>query len=149
MKRWHVLAALAVAAVAQAGVVGGPRGGRLLDNDAPRAEFLVTGERKVEVRFYDAALNPVPPGEQTVTVVAEAPAGRAKLELRKSGDALVSQEALPAGEGYLIVVRLKASPTATARNFRIPFHAEICAECQRAEYACTCEHGHDEGGHQH
>jgi hypothetical protein len=147
MKKWMALMVLCAVTV-QAGVVGGPRGGKLLENPAPRAEFFVNAERKVEVRFYDAGLTVVPPGEQVVNVIAEAPSGKARLTMQRAGDALISAEALPEGDGYLIVVQLKASPTEKTQNFRLTYHAELCGECQRAEYACTCEHaGEGEHGH--
>ncbi len=147
MKRWMALVAL-MAVTAQAGVVGGPRGGKLLDNPAPRAEFFVNADRKVEVRFYDAELTVVPPGEQVVNIIAEAPSGKARLNLQRAGEALMSVEALPAGDGYLIVVQIKENPAAKTQNFRITYHAELCGECQRAEYACICEHA-GEGAHGH
>lgn len=149
MKKWMTLMAL-LAATVQAGVVGGPRGGKLLDHTTPRAEFFVNAERKVEVRFYDAALKVVPPGEQVVNIIAEAPSGKARLSMQRAGDALISAEALPEGDGYLIVVQIKADPAGKTQNFRITYHAELCGECQRAEYACTCEHAGDgEDGHAH
>ena len=147
MKKWMTLMAL-LAGTVQAGVVGGPRGGKLLDNPAPRAEFFVNADRKVEVRFYDTELNLVPPGEQVVNVIAEAPSGRVRLNLQRSGEALTSVETLPAGDGYLIVVQIKENPAGKTQNFRITYHAELCGECQRAEYACICEHA-AEGGHGH
>jgi hypothetical protein len=149
MKKWMTLMAL-LAGTVQAGVVGGPQGGKLLENEAPRAEFFVNAERKVEVRFYDATLKVVPSGEQVVNVIAEAPTGKARLNLQRAGDVLTSAEALPAGDGYLIVVQIKANPAGKTQNFRITYHAELCGDCQRAEYACTCEHaGEEEDGQAH
>ncbi len=147
MKKWMVLMAL-LAVTVQADVVGGPRGGKLLDNPAPRAEFFVNADRKVEVRFYDAELKPVPPGEQVVNVIAEASSGKVRLSLQRDGEALTSDEALPEGDGYLIVVQIKISPKDKIQNYRLTYHAELCGECQRAEYACICEHA-AEGGHGH
>lgn len=138
------------AAFAQAGVVAGPSGGKLLDNEPPRAEFYINAEHRVEIRFFDAELKPVTPAEQTAVVIAEAPSGKVKLDLQKDGVVLTSAEALPEGDGYTIVVQLKSAPDAKNQNFRIVYHAEVCGECNRAEYACTCEHsGEDEHGHGH
>ncbi len=149
MNKWMALMAL-MAVTVQAGVVGGPRGGKFLDNPAPRAEFFVNTDRKVEVRFYDAELKVVPPGEQVVNVIAEAPSGKVRLNLQRSGEALTSDEALPEGDGYLIVVQIKENPAGKTQNFRITYHTELCGECQRAEYACICEHaGEGEHGHAH
>lgn len=148
MKKWLMIVGLMASSTVFATVVGGPKGGKLLQNEAPRAEFFVNAERKVEVRFYDDALAVVVPAEQSVTIVANAPTGKKKFDLQKAGDALISSEALPEGDGYLIVVQITTSPGDKPQNFRIPYHAEICGDCNRAEYACTCEHsGEDEHGH--
>jgi len=149
MKKWMCLMLLLTVSV-QAEIVGGPQGGKLLDNEAPRAEFFVNAERKVEIRFYDADLKIVTPGQQIVSVIADAPAGKAKLSFAAAGDALVSSEALPEGDGYMIIVQVKTGPEAKTQNFRITYHAETCGECNRAEYACVCDHaGEEEHGHAH
>ena len=150
MKKWMALMAIVVA-TAQAGVVGGPQGGKLLDNPAPRAEFFVNADRIVEIRFYDAAMNVVPPGEQVVNIIVETPTGKVKLALQRTGNVLTSAETLPEGDGYLIVVQIKEGPAGKTQNFRIMYHAEQCGECQRAEYACSCEHAgeNDHSGHGH
>ena len=118
---------------------GGPKGGRLLENDSPRAEFFVEKDRKVTITFYDKDLKPVPPGEQVVTVIAEAKKGKEKLEFEKRGDALVSKTPLPEGDGYSVVVQLKAKPDAKSQNFRIKYDTSTCEKCKRAEYACVCD----------
>jgi len=127
-------------AISAGPVVGGPRGGRLLENPAPRAEFLVQKDRTVSIIFYDAAMKALPPGEQIVTAVAEPKSGRVKLEFEKKGDALVSRTPLPEGDGYNIVVQFKARADAKPQNFRIQYDTHLCGECKRAEYACTCGH---------
>lgn len=149
MKTNLILAALLAATPLRAKPDGGPRGGRLLENEAPRAEFLVSEARRIEIRFYDAALAPVAPAGQVVNASAEAPAGKTRLEFAREGDALVSTTALPEGDGYTVVLQLRARADAKPQNFRIPLHLETCGGCDRAEYACTCEHGPDEHGHEH
>jgi hypothetical protein len=120
-------------------VEAGPRGGRLLQTDAPRPEFYVEKDRKVSIAFYDANQKQVPAGAQTVTAIAEAKGGKAKLEFEKKGDLLVSRTALPEGNGYTVVVQFRPSAEATPKNFRIPLNTENCGGCNRAEYACTCD----------
>jgi hypothetical protein len=119
-------------------VEAGPRGGRLLQTDAPRPEFFVEKDRKVSIAFYDANQKQVPAGAQTVTAIAEAKGGKAKLEFEKKGDLLVSKTALPEGNGYNVVVQYRPSTDAKPQNFRIPLNTETCGGCNRAEYACTC-----------
>ena len=119
-------------------VEAGPRGGRLLQTDAPRPEFFVEKDRKVSIAFYDANQKQVPAGAQTVTAIAEAKGGKAKLEFEKKGDLLVSKTALPEGNGYTVVVQVRSTTEASPKNFRIPLNTENCGGCNRAEYACTC-----------
>jgi len=118
---------------------GGPKGGRLLENEAPRAEFFVEKDRTVTITFYDKDLKPVSPGEQVVTAIAEAKKGKEKLEFEKKGDALVSKTPLPEGDGYTVVVQLKAKPDAKTQNFRIKYDTSTCEKCKRVEYACVCD----------
>jgi len=120
--------------------IPGPQGGRILESSPLHSEFFVRADRKVSVTFYDAALKPVAPGGREVKVIAEAKTGKATLEFEKTGDAFVSRSALPAGDGYRIVVQIRNDPAAKPQNFRIDYHTEICGECKRAEYACICGH---------
>lgn len=129
------------AALAADKPAAGPKGGRMLVTDAIRAEFFVTAERRVELTFLDQAGNVVPPGSASVTVTAEAPSGRVSLPLALKDAALVSTEPLPAGDPYRVVVQVRAAPGARPSNFRLELNLHECGECQRAEYACTCE-GH-------
>jgi hypothetical protein len=120
-------------------VEAGPRGGRLLQTDAPRPEFFVEKDRTVSIAFYDANKKKVPAAAQVVTAVAEAKSGKAKLEFEKKGDLLVSKSPLPEGNGYTVVVQYRANAEAKPQNFRIPLNTETCGGCKFAEYACTCD----------
>jgi hypothetical protein len=123
-------------------IVGGPKGGRLLEADSQKAEFFVTPDRKVEIIFYDAALNPTAPGDQVVAVTAEPKSGRTKLELEKTATGYVSKTPLPeSAEPYRVVVQIRATADAKPANFRIDLNLTTCGECSRAEYACTCDEG--------
>ena len=119
-------------------VTPGPKGGRLLDNEAPRAEFFMEKDRTVSITFYDANLKPVPATEQVVTAVAEAPSGKVKIEFEKKGDVLISKIPMPEGN-YNVVLQFKSKPDAKVKNFRIPLNLDNCGGCKRAEYACICE----------
>lgn len=133
------VAALCASASLQAEkVVAGPKGGRLLESEPLKAEFFVTADRKVEITFYDAALKPVDPGAQVVSVTAEPASGKAKLDLEKTANGFVSKTALPAGEPYRVVVQTRASTDAKPKNFRVDLNLATCGECQKKEYACIC-----------
>ncbi|HKS37338.1 MAG TPA: hypothetical protein VJW76_09130 [Verrucomicrobiae bacterium] len=133
-------AGLFTIAAAEKKVEAGPKGGRLLDKTSPKAEFFVEKDRTVSITFYDDKLQPVPVGNQVVTVIAEAKSGKARLELARKDGRLVSRMPLPEGEGYLIVVMIKAREDAKSQNFRLKLETHVCGGCKRAEYACTCGH---------
>lgn len=122
------------------GQVAGPKGGKLLESKPQHSEFWVNADRKVEVTFYDEGLQPVASGDHTIRVTAQAPGGSATLTMEKSDSAFVSAEPLPEGDGYNVVVQIKSDAAGSWQNFRIPYHAETCGECQLAEYACICGH---------
>ena len=119
--------------------LGGPKGGRLLEKTEPRAEFYVEKDHTVSITFYDSALKPVPATAQTVTVIADAKDGKARMEFERKGDALVSKTKLPEGDGYNVVVQFKQTAEAEPQNFRFKLETHICGGCKRAEYACTCD----------
>ena len=121
-------------------IEGGPKGGRLLEKTSPKAEFFVEKDRTVSIHFYDAALKPVPATDQNVTVIADAKAGKEKIEFEKKGNTLVSKSKLPEGDGYNLVVQFKPTADSKPQNFRFKLDMHTCGECKRAEYACVCEH---------
>lgn len=126
----------------------GPKGGKILNEDPPRAEFFVEKDHTVTISFYGADMKAVPATTQTAVVYADAKSGRAKLDFEKKGDVLVSKSPLPEGDGYNVMVQLKASPDAKAQNIKVNYHTEKCDKCKMAEYACICppgeKHDHDE-----
>jgi len=144
MKNMTQIITLAVLALglnlAQAGekVTAGPKGGRLLENDAPRAEFFVEKDRTVTLTFYGQDMKPIAVKDQSATAIAEVKDGKKKIEFEKKGDMLVSKTPLPEGNGYTVVLQLKQTADAKPKNFRIPLNTSICAKCHHAEYACTC-----------
>ncbi len=119
---------------------GGPKGGRLLENTKPHAEFFIEKDKAVTITFYDEALKPVPAAEQNVLVTAEQNGVKTKLEFEKKGDILISKGTLPEGDAPNLVVQFKESQDAKPRNFRFTANEEVCGECKRAEYACICAH---------
>lgn len=121
-------------------IVAGPKGGRLLETEGQKTEFFVTADRKVEINFYDDALEPVAPGSHVVAVTAEPKGGRTPLALEKTATGFVSKAKLPEGDPYRVVVQVRKQPDARPQNFRVHLDLEKCAECSNAEYACTCGH---------
>jgi hypothetical protein len=121
-------------------IVAGPKGGKLLETTGQKTEFFVNKDRKVEINFHDAALKPVAPGAQVVTVTAEPTSGRQQIEFEKTATGFVSKTKLPEGDPYRVVVQLREKADARPQNFRFEFNMEKCGGCKLAEYACICGH---------
>jgi len=121
-------------------IIGGPKGGKLLEKTDPQAEFFLEEDHTVTITFYDSSLKPVPAAKQSVTVIAEAKSGKATVEFERKGNVLTSKSKLPDGDGYNVVVQFRQTPDAKPQNFRIRLDTHICGGCKRAEYACTCGH---------
>lgn len=117
-----------------------PKGGRLLDKTNPYAELVVEKDRTVSIHFYTDDLKPVAATTQSVTVIADAKAGKTTLQFEKQGASLLSKTPLPEGDGYTVVVQFKQTADAKPVNLRFKLDMHLCGECQRAEYACTCDH---------
>jgi hypothetical protein len=120
--------------------LGGPKGGRFLEKTEPKAEFFLEKDHTVTILFYDAALKPVAATTQAVTVIATANDGKKTVEFEKKGDVLVSKTKLPEGDGYNLVVQFKQTADAKPVNLRFKLDTHTCGGCQRAEYACICDH---------
>ena len=121
-------------------VQAGPKGGRILEKTMPKAEFFVEKDRSVTITFYDDKLQAISVGNQVVTVVAEAKSGKTTIELVRKDGRLVSKTPLPEGEGYAVVVMIKAREDKKSQNFRFKLDTSTCGGCKRAEYACICDH---------
>ncbi|CAM2961284.1 hypothetical protein [Rariglobus hedericola] len=134
------LALTATVASAHEQTVAGPNGGRLLTIVEPHAEFFVTAERKVQITFVGEDGKPVPPAEQVVVVTAGERSAPTKLTFTKTGNVLLSDTALPAGNAFPTVVQIKITPDAKSVAARFTLNTAICPECKNAEYACTCAH---------
>ena len=133
-------AGLLTATAADKKMLGGPKGGRLLEKTEPRAEFLVEKDHTATITFYNTDLKPVTAGEQSVTLVAESKAGRTRIEFEKKGAVLVSKGKLPEGDGYNVVLQFKQTAEAKPVNLRFNLDMHVCGGCKRAEYACICGH---------
>lgn len=139
---FHLLAVatlIATPAFADKTVKAGPRKGRILELPSQNAEFFVEKNRHVSMAFYDAAMKATPAATQVVSATAEAPTGKTKLAFEKKGDLLVSTTPLPEGEGYTVVVQVKADAEAKPKNFRLKLLLYTCQGCSNPEYACTCD----------
>ena len=119
-------------------IEAGPKGGRILEKTTPKAEFFVEKDHTLSIHFYDAAAKPIAPGEQSVTVIADAKSGKQKLEFERKGSALVSTTKLPEGDDYNVVVQFKQRADGKPQNYRFKLDMSTCGGCKRGEYACSC-----------
>ena len=126
-----------------------PNGGRIIEAVTPHAEFLVTTDKKVEVRFLDDAGKVIAPAEQVVTVTMGDRANPTKLAFAKDGDKLVSDKVIPDGKELPVVLQIKATPNAKAVSTKFNLNLATCPECKLSEYACACDHATGEEPHEH
>ncbi len=127
--------------------LGGPTGGRMIHDVEPHAEFLVTKDKKVEIRFFDHDGKAVAPGTQVVTATLGDRSKPTKLTFTKDGDKLVSDVKVPEGNDYPTVVQIKADAKAKAVNAKFNLNMTKCPTCPNPEYSCICDHDHE--GHDH
>ncbi len=120
--------------------IAGPNGGRILTGLEPRAEFFVAANRKVQITFLGADGKAIAPAEEVVTVTAGERSAPTKLTFAKSGNALLSDVALPAGDEVPTVVQIKPTPEAKTVTEKFNVDLSTCSACNHAEYACTCGH---------
>ena len=119
----------------------GPTGGRLITEVEPHVEFLVTKEKKVEIRFVDDDNKVVAPGEQVISVVMGDRSAPTKLTFAKEGNKLVSDKAVPEGNDLPTVVQIKAKAGEKSVTEKFNLNLAQCPTCKNQEYACTCAHG--------
>jgi len=142
-----LFASLAFAAAEEAKIKA-PNGGRIITETKPNAEFLLTPERKVEIRFLEGD-KVIAPAEQVVTATTGERTAPVKLTFAKDGDKLVSDKAVPAGDNLPVVLQIKAKEGEKAVTEKFTLNTAKCPECKLAEYACSCSHAEDDHGHDH
>lgn len=128
--------------------VKAPNGGRIIDAVEPHAEFFITPEKKIEIRFLDDAGKIIAPAAQVVTVTMGDRANPTKLAFTKDGDKLVSDKTIPDGKDLPVVLQIKPTPDAKNVNAKFTLNLAKCATCEHLEYACACPHGGEEKGHE-
>lgn len=117
-----------------------PNGGRIIDTVTPNAEFFVTADKKVEVRFFDASGKVIAPAAQAVTVTMGDRAAPTKLVFTKNGDKLVSDKVIPDGKELPVVLQIRVTPDSKPVSEKFNLNFSTCPECKLPEYACSCDH---------
>ncbi len=133
-----IIASLTFAQAAEK--IKAPNGGRIIDTVTPNAEFLITADKKAEVRFLDATGKVIAPADQVVTVTMGDRAAPTKLAFTKDGDKLVSDKTVPEGKELPVVLQIKITPDAKTITAKFNLNMAICPTCSHPEYACSCDH---------
>ncbi len=115
-----------------------PNGGRIIAKVTPHAEFLVSKDKKIEVRFLTADGKVTAPEAQVVTVTMGDRANPTKLTFTKEGDKLISDKAIPEGEKLPVVLQIAAKEGEKAVSEKFTLDMSKCPPCGLLEYACTC-----------
>jgi hypothetical protein len=126
-----------------------PNGGRIINTVTPNAEFLVTKDKMVEIRFLDASGKVIVPAAQSASIVMGDRSAPTKLAFTKDGDKLVSDKAVPEGKELPVVLQIKTTPEAKAVTTKFNLNMATCPECKLNEYACACDHAVEKKPHSH
>ncbi|MDB4500688.1 hypothetical protein N9224_00725 [Akkermansiaceae bacterium] len=124
-----------------------PNGGRILHDIHPHAEFFITKDRKVQITFVDDEGNAVA-SDQTIKAIGGERAKPTKFTFEKTKTGFLSKEKLP--EGKLVPIVLTFTHDQEKKRIKFNVNMADCPTCEFLEYACTCEHDHDDHeGHDH
>ncbi len=126
----------------------GPNGGKVIQAVEPNLEFFVTKDRKVQITALDKDGKATPIGAQSVKVIGGDRSNPTRMTLAKQGDVLISDIAFPEGNDFPVVVQIKATPDAKTVIEKFNLNLNDCPTCKHQEYACTCDHGGEEKGHE-
>ena len=140
-----IIASLTFATAAEK--IKAPNGGRIIDIVTPNAEFLVTTDKKVEVRFLDDAGKVITPAAQVVTVTMGDRSAPTKLAFTKDGEKLVSDKVVAEGKSLPVVLQIKVSPDTKSVTEKSNLNMSNCPTCSHLEYACSCDHAKKATGH--
>jgi len=120
----------------------GPNGGRLITAIEPHAEFYLMPDRKVQITFVGNEGKAIAPAEQVVNVTTGKRSAPVKMTFTKVGEVLLSEQSVPEGNNFPVVVQIKATPDAKTVVERFTLNLSNCPDCKLAEYACICSHTH-------
>jgi hypothetical protein len=142
-----IFASLTFASAAEK--IKAPNGGRIIASVEPHAEFLLTKDKKIEIRFLDDAGKVIAPAAQTASVVMGDRAAPTKLAFTQDGDKLISDKVVAEGDHLPVVLTLKTTPDAKAVTAKFNLNLSTCPECKLTEYACACDHAKTDTSHEH
>ena len=125
--------------------VAGPNGGRVLHEVSPHLEFLVTKDRKVRISALSDDMKKIVPISDDLKIVFTGGerTSPTHLNFSKESDALLSSGVLPDGKNFPVVLVIRKGSEAPVYE-RFQLNLNPCPTCEYLEYACTCDHSHDD-----
>lgn len=142
-----VISFAALLGFAAASPLKAPNGGRIITAVEPHAEFLVTPEKRVELRFLADDGTVVSPAGQVVTIIMGDRLAPTRLSFTREGDKLISDRTVAEGNNLPLVLQIRSAPDAKPVNAKFHLNFSRCPECQLAEYACSCHGSSEEEPH--
>lgn len=125
----------------------GPHDGRVLTDFGAPAELLVREDRFVQIAFLDEEKQVVDPGEPVISAYCGDRSDPTQLAFTKEGALFVSDQPLPEGMNIPMVLQVAMTAEAEKGTARISLDLSECPTCDQLEYACVCNHGHDDHDH--
>ena len=120
----------------------GPNGGRILTSVEPHLEFLVLEDRKVQISALTEEAKTTPITTQTLTLTGGDRSNPTSLTFSQSGEVLVSNESLPEGKRFPVILQIKTSADSSPVTDKFEVNFANCPTCDYQEYACICDHSH-------
>ncbi|MEM1294111.1 MAG: hypothetical protein AAGH89_02025 [Verrucomicrobiota bacterium] len=129
--------------------ITGPNGGRMLFSFEPHLEFLVMEDRTVQISAFDHHNKAASIDGFSVKLTGGSRISPTRLSFAKSGEALVSNGALPEGESFPVVLQIKSGDGKSVLE-KFQLSLKPCSNCDYLEYACSDDSHHDhDHGHDH
>ena len=128
--------------------IAGPNGGRVLTKVEPHLEFFVMKDHKIQITAVDDKGKATPLAAQFVRVIGGSRSKPTILKFTKKGNTLISDKAFPKGKNLPVIVQIKVKPDAKTVIEKFSLNLSDCPGCDYLEYACTCDHGDEEDGHE-
>ncbi len=120
----------------------GPNGGRVIASMEPHLEFLVTGDRKVQLTALDDDLKAIPLGTLGASLTGGDRSNPTRMTFATEGNSLISDVAFPEGNDFPVILQVKTAPDTEPATERFNLNLAECPDCENLEYACTCDHEH-------
>lgn len=129
--------------------VAGPNGGRIITSVEPHVEFFVTKNRKVLLTFLDNHNKAKSFDAAGLKLTSGKRLSQTRMNFTKTakGHGYISSKALPDGKNVPVVLQIKLGKKSKKITEKFNVDFSNCSSCDFLEYACICDHGHDDHDH--